>query len=265
MEYTIQQIKDLLGSECYTMYERLDHYITDNYNVDQLWEKAGKFGVVGLRYNRGGKTLCTLFFRQGQLGIWIIFGKEERSKFEETQENFSAQVREKYENTKTYHDGKWLMFDVEDASLLPDMKRLLQIKKKPNRKLTMCGYCCDMCKAFQGNIRKKDERECLSGYWQKYYELNIPIEEIRCDGCRCRKADAHRIDSECPVRACVLEKQLSDCSECAQYPCETFMARKGLSHSEADAISELDVKNYYTYLSAFDNKSRCDRRHTGAK
>ena len=37
----------------------------------------------------------------------------------------------------------------------------------------MCGYCCDMCKAFAGNIKKKDERNVLSDYWNKYYDMLI--------------------------------------------------------------------------------------------
>lgn len=143
------------------------------------------------------------------------------------EENFSEHVRDKYECTKTYHDGKWLMFDVDDTSLFHDIRMLLEIKKSPNRKLTMCGYCCDMCKAFVGNIKKKDERNILSDYWKKYYDLSIPAENIKCDGCRCKKPDAHRIV---------------------------------LSHNEANEINELDILNYYEYLGAFDNKSRLDRK-----
>ena len=48
----------------------------------------------------------------------------------------------------------------------------------------MCGYSCDLCKAFVSNIINKDEREILSNMWKKYYDLDIPTEEIYCDGCR---------------------------------------------------------------------------------
>lgn len=260
MEYTVKQLQNLLNTECYAMYEQLNNYILDNYNVNQIWDNGGKYGDICLRYSRSGKTLCTIYFRKKQLAIWIILGKEERKKFEEMEENFSEQVRDKYECTKTYHDGKWLMFDVDDTRLFHDIRMLLEIKKSPNRKFTMCGYCCDMCKAFVGNIKKKDERNILSDYWKKYYDLSIPAENIKCDGCRCKKPDAHRIDDACPVRACVQSKKLNDCSECECYPCETFMARKGLSHNEANEINELDILNYYEYLGAFDNKSRLDRK-----
>lgn len=260
MEYTVKQLKELTGTECYAMYEQLNDYILDSYNVNQQWEKGGKSGEICLRYGRGGKTLCTIYFRQGQIGIMVIFGKEERKKFEETESRFSEKVRDIYYHTHTYHDGKWMMFDVSNTDLYGDIKMLLEIKKSPNRQFTMCGYCCDMCKAFIGNIRKKDERGILAGYWKRYYDLDIPVENMNCDGCRCKKEEAHRVDGACPVRACVLSRKLNDCSECENYPCETFLTRKGLSHAEADEREELDVLSYYEYLGAYDNQSRLERR-----
>ena len=259
MEYTKKQLKELTGAEYYGMYERLNEYILDSYNVNQQWDKGGKDWEICLRYGRSGKTLCTVYFRRGRIGVMVIFGKEERKKFEETESRFSETIRNIYYGAKTYHDGKWMMFDVNNAELLDEIKMLLEIKKSPNRILTMCGYCCDMCKAFVGNTRKKDEREILAGYWKRYYGLNIPVENMNCDGCRCKKADAHRVDDACPVRACVQDRKLTDCSECTDYPCEIFLSRKGLSHAEADGIEELDIPSYYEYLGAYDNQSRLDR------
>lgn len=261
MEYTVKQLQNLTGAECYAVYELFNNYILDHYNVDQLWDKGGKYGEVCLRYGRGGKTLCTIYFRQKQLGIWVVLGKEERIKFEEAESRFSEKTRDIYWRTKTYHDGKWLMFDVDNAELFDDIKALLEIKKSPNRNLTMCGYCCDMCKAFVGNIKKKDEREILTGYWNRYYGLNIPVENMNCDGCRCKRSNAHRVDDACPVRACVQSKKLNDCSECENYPCEIWNSRKGLSHAEANTVSELDILSYYEYLGAYDNRSRLERKH----
>ena len=64
----------------------------------------------------------------------IIFGKDERTKFEESRENFSAEVQKIYDESKTYHDGKWVMFYPEDSSMFDDFMRLLAIKRKPDKK-----------------------------------------------------------------------------------------------------------------------------------
>lgn len=131
-QYTEKQLAELVGDECYIMFDRLNRFILDNYNVSKVWAKGGKYGEVCLRYSRSKKTLCTVYFRRMQLSIWVILGKQERERFEAEKSRFFPAVRDKYESAQTFHDGKWLMFDVENADLLDDIKGLIEIKKKPD-------------------------------------------------------------------------------------------------------------------------------------
>ena len=71
---------------------------------------------------------------ENMLGFMIIFGKDERAKVEEIRKELSSDVLETYDNAQTFHDGKWVMFEITDDSLLEDLKKLLLIKRKPNRK-----------------------------------------------------------------------------------------------------------------------------------
>ena len=64
----------------------------------------------------------------------IIFGKDERTKVEEIRNELSSDVLETYDNAQTYYDGKWVMFNITDYSILEDLKKLLFIKRKPNKK-----------------------------------------------------------------------------------------------------------------------------------
>ena len=80
------------------------------------------------------KTLCGLYARENCIGFLVILGKDERLKFEQERETFSAEVQRIYDETRTYHDGKWLMFEPTDISLFDDFIRLLRIKRKPNKK-----------------------------------------------------------------------------------------------------------------------------------
>jgi hypothetical protein len=93
--------------------------------------------------------------------VLIIFGKDERDKFEAERREFSPQLQQVYDAARTYHDGKWTYISLRDSQLVPDITRMLVIKKKPNRRITMCGYICDLCKAYAGSIKKHDERECF--------------------------------------------------------------------------------------------------------
>jgi hypothetical protein len=124
--------------------------------------------------------------------------------------------------------------------------------------LTKCGYCCDLCKAYAPNILKNDQRKGLSEMWRSCYNVDIPIEDIYCEGCKCQKQGAKIIDADCPVRECDINKELSHCGQCSTYPCNKFNQRKGLSVAEAQEIlkSDYDGSKYNEYLLAYDNKTR---------
>lgn len=49
-------------------------------------------------------------------------------------ELFSNEVQMIYDETTTFHDGKWIMFELKNTELFNDMERLLLIKRKPNKK-----------------------------------------------------------------------------------------------------------------------------------
>jgi hypothetical protein len=130
------------------------------------------------------------------------------------------------------------------------------------QKITMCGYRCDLCKAFAPNIEEKDERAELSRVWGKYYDLEIKPEHIYCDGCRCIREGAVRIDGNCPVRQCVIGKEVDNCGDCDSFPCNTFQERKGFSPEEAEEKlgADFDPEEYQNYLLAYDNLTRLKTR-----
>lgn len=261
---TQDEVLTLLGKDAFDLWRAICHFIADHYSMDTIWDEGGKYGVYEQKFRKSGKTLSTLYIRNKELVVLIIFGKAEREKFEEERMEFSPQMQAIYDEANTYHDGKWMYITVRDSHMFSDITRMLVIKKKPNRGITMCGYICDMCKAFAPNIKKKDERECLSLLWRKYYDLDILAEKIYCDGCRSKRKDARLIDNSCPVRACVLQNQVDNCSECSKYPCEVFQERKGLSYAEAkeEQGALFNEEEYEEYMLAYDNKSRLDRRRS---
>ena len=64
-----------------------------------------------------------------------MFGKIERELFEQRKDEFGEIVRNVYYDAETLHDGKWLGFEVRDESLVDDIIKLLEVKRKPNRKV----------------------------------------------------------------------------------------------------------------------------------
>lgn len=129
-----EEMTALVGESLYDVWNQLCSLIDEQYDMDRLWNTGGKAWRYEYKYRRGGKTLCALYAKENCVGFMIVLGKDERLKFEADRGSYSKEVQELYDQTKTYHDGKWMMFKPVDASLFDDFIGLLKIKRKPNRK-----------------------------------------------------------------------------------------------------------------------------------
>lgn len=130
---TPETLEALIGKELYDLWTSLHQLIEQKYNMEQMWNHGGKKWTYEYKYRRGGKTLCALYAKEQTIGFMVILGKDERTKFESMREMFSNAAQKIYDETTTFHDGKWLMFELKDTSLFNDIERLLSIKRKPNR------------------------------------------------------------------------------------------------------------------------------------
>ncbi|SCJ79297.1 Protein of uncharacterised function (DUF3788) [uncultured Clostridium sp.] len=127
-------LRALMGQEKYVAFAAAAAMIEDSYEMETMWGPGGKAGPYELKYRRGGKTLCALYPREGGFGFMVIFGRAEREKFEAQRDAFSIWTQQVYDEATTYHDGKWMMFESPAGEHLAEMKRLLAIKRRPNRK-----------------------------------------------------------------------------------------------------------------------------------
>ena len=127
-------LKELLGESLFEVWKELCAAIDEKYEMERSWNTGGKKWTYEYKYRRGGKTLCCLYAKSNCMGFMIIFGKDERTKFEDTRDTLSKSVCKKYDEAKTYHDGKWVMFEPTDTAEFDDYMKLLAIKRKPNRK-----------------------------------------------------------------------------------------------------------------------------------
>jgi len=124
--------------------------------------------------------------------------------------------------------------------------------------LTRCGYRCDLCLAYQPNVfRNPSNQQKLSDGWFKYFGFRIPPTDICCDGCM--KENPKLIDQNCPVRPCVIEKGLDNCSQCEQYICEKLTERlvvfEDILKKAGGGISEED---HTCFIRPYENKERLE-------
>ena len=129
-----KELNTLMGRGPYELWVDINSFIDEHYALDTLWNKGGSFGVFELKYRKSGKTIVTLYPKENMLTVLMIFGKRERGIFDTRRAEFSESMVERYDTTHQHHDGKWMFIDVVDANMVDDIKKMILIKKNPNKK-----------------------------------------------------------------------------------------------------------------------------------
>ncbi len=126
-----KDLQNIVGSARYRIWEKLCAEIETRYLLERVWHSGGKKWAYELKFRKGQKTICSFLFKEETLGFMVIFGKPEQARFEGQGGEFSPVITEIYDASKTYHDGKWLLFEAREE-LSADFMKLLLIKRKPD-------------------------------------------------------------------------------------------------------------------------------------
>ncbi len=204
-----------------------------------LLDEVGN-GKDELKFRRGGKTVLTIYIHDDRFEFLVIFGKAEREKFELDHDTFPSEIRDIYDNSKTHHDGKWMWIPVADLDKLEAVKRLIMIKKKPNRKsfpketaiYSKCGMRCDLCIHYSGDTISEVFRKELTVRLSRVYQNDDW--SMRCPGCYEKPED-----DLCEQLKCANTKGVDKCLDCEEYHCS--ISPVGRSRIEAESILADDV------------------------
>ena len=89
--------------------------------------------------------------------------------------------------------------------------------------IARCGYKCDLCLIYKDNLKGEQDRRRFRDNLLKYYGDRLTLDECYCDGCMTDDSEnPKRVDVECRIRPCVIEKGLDNCAYCEKYPCEAL-------------------------------------------
>ena len=73
---------ELLGQSLFEIWQRLCLAIDENTKWNEYGILVGRIGSTSINIVKVGKTLCCLYAKNNCIGFMIIFGKDERTKFE---------------------------------------------------------------------------------------------------------------------------------------------------------------------------------------
>ena len=119
--------------------------------------------------------------------------------------------------------------------------------------LACCGYRCDLCPGYAGDIQSFEDKQKVSDGWFKYGGFRVPPEEISCQGCLSEEEPA---DQDCPVRPCANEKGLDNCGHCPDLPCDKLKTRMNFFEERLGDFSSVPEEDYDRYIKPYFSKNR---------
>lgn len=127
-----KEIKSIVN-ENFETWASLVKTIEDAYTTTKEWHTGGKAAPYELKFRIKSRTLVSLFPRAENIGVMVIFGKNEQEKFESQKNAFPKSIVTAYESAKTYRDGKWVMFAAPLPALEDNLIAILSLKQPPNK------------------------------------------------------------------------------------------------------------------------------------
>jgi hypothetical protein len=129
---TDARVAECIGRRNAARWAELSEFIATRYpgifNVE--WLYGGKKYGWTLRFKKS-KSFCTFIPERGEFRVLLVFGSAERQKVEQLLPGLVSHVRDDYQKSTTYHDGKWVFVNVDSTRVVSDVKQLLMLKRPP--------------------------------------------------------------------------------------------------------------------------------------
>jgi len=130
---TEEEMVSFIGERAEEAWLEMRRFIEEHYDfVPETVFYGAKYGWT-VRYRKSGKTLCSLFPEKGGFTVLIVLGRKESEKVLSMRDELNSKIRKLLEDTKQLHDGRWLWIRLLTTDDTDDIKKLLQIKRKPKK------------------------------------------------------------------------------------------------------------------------------------
>lgn len=125
--------------------------------------------------------------------------------------------------------------------------------------LAKCGYRCDLCPAFEANLKSEQDKKRLSKALARYYSCRVRPEEIHpCKGCQ---AATEAPDKDCQVYPCVVRRGLENCGQCPQFGCDKLKTRMDVVEECLAKHSDVSNEDYRRFFRPYLSRAALTQIH----
>ncbi len=115
------------------LWAELNTYVQAAYSAAPRYSYSKCSAAPGwnVKYQKGGRALCTLYPMAGYFIALVVMGERESSQTELVLPALTDHVRKLFESAAAVMGGKWLMIEVRSPEVLNDVKTLINIRCAP--------------------------------------------------------------------------------------------------------------------------------------
>lgn len=127
---TLDEISEYINSE---FWQYLNSFLQSSYQIQPIlaYSKCSMQPGWNLKYQKNGKSLCTLYPMENYFIALIVIGNKEMNEAEVLMPLCSKYTQELYQKTASFNGSRWLMVNVTDRPILEDVINLIQIRIRP--------------------------------------------------------------------------------------------------------------------------------------
>jgi hypothetical protein len=117
------------------LWGKMNEFLTDTYNIKPKlsYSKCSAQPGWNVKYQKGGKSLCTLYPMEGFFIALVVIGNAETAEAELLLPTFGEYMQDLYKRTAFSCGGRWLMVNVTEPEILDDVKTLVKIRVRPKK------------------------------------------------------------------------------------------------------------------------------------
>ncbi len=118
-------------------WDKFCDYMINEYEIKPIFEYSKCSWAPGwnVKFKKSGKTLCTLYPKEGFFTVLVVIGENEKERFEELLPTLTTDLQDLYHNTKEGMGQRWLMIDLEDEDKrVEDVKNMIAIRRNTGRR-----------------------------------------------------------------------------------------------------------------------------------
>lgn len=131
-EPTYNEIVSYIDEPGKEMWQDINIFIQDKFKSSPRIAFSKCSGKPGwnVKYQKSGKSVCTLYPEKGGFVILIVVTKELATIIESMNSEFDLKIMQLIKSTKLFNNTLWLMIQVDSEAIAKDVKRLLLLKHK---------------------------------------------------------------------------------------------------------------------------------------